>query len=111
VAENVKQFKDVTLTYYAPNGGTFEIETDMPGSAFALRRTITLDTVTDDRKTQTWPLDDPSLLEGKLFKPKISSTGVVILYSGFVRARLVGEYIDGGAGDVWEPQPIVFMKG
>ena len=108
MAEGVNQYKDITLTYYAPQGGTLTVKTDMPGGQLSLRRTITLPSTGTDRETYTFPLDDPSLLEGKLFAPKVTSNGVVILYEGFVRLRKVGEYIDGSMGEVWEPLPISF---
>lgn len=106
--EGVNQFKDLTLTYYGPSGGTFEVYTDMPGGVLTLRRTITLPVTSGERETKTFPLDSPSLLEGKLLKPKATSSGVLILYEGFVRRRPVGEYIDGTMGDKWEPQPLSF---
>jgi hypothetical protein len=106
VAENVKQFKDLTLTYYAPSGGTFFIQTDMPGATLAVRRTINLPATSGLRQTLTFPLDSPALLEGKLIQYKITSNGTVIPYSGFVRFRVVGTYIDGASGDVWETQPM-----
>lgn len=105
MAEGVKQFKDVTITYEGAAGGTLTISTDMPGSAMALRRTISMQ-ATSGRFTKTFPLDNPSLLEGKLIQFKVASTGVLILYEGSVRVRPVGEYIDGAAGDIWETQPL-----
>ena len=103
--EDVKQFKDLTITYEAPSGATLYVSTDLPAQIIALRRTISLPSGTG-RCTDTFPLDDPSLLEGKLIKFKVESTDKVILYSGFVRFRRVGTYIDGAAGDKWETQPL-----
>ena len=104
--EGVTQFKDMTLAYYGPSGGTLLAYTDMPGSALALRRTIPLPATTTEREQKTFALDSPSLLEGKLIKWKASSTGTLILYEGSVRARKVGLYIDGAAGEIWETQPL-----
>ena len=103
--EDVKQFKDLTLTYEGSSGGTFYVSTDLPGGTIALRRTISLPAA-GSRVTKTFPLDDPSLLEGKLIQHKATSAGSLILYSGFVRFRRVGTYIDGAAGDKWETQPL-----
>lgn len=111
MAEGVNQYKDLTLTYEGPAGGTFIVRTDMPGSTMTTRRTITLPPSTG-RVTKTFPLDtalyggDGRLLEGKLIQYRAESTGVLILYEGFVRFRRVGTYIDGAAGDVWETQPL-----
>jgi hypothetical protein len=106
MAEGVRQYKDVTLTYSAPAGGLLYVTTDMPGGTLTLRRTIALPVTTGLRETKTFPLDNPSLLEGKLIQWKITSGGTVIPYSGFVRFRPVGTYIDGASGDVWETQPL-----
>jgi len=103
--EGVKQFKDVTLTYEAPVGGTLYAKTDMPGGTIQIRRTISLP-ATNGRETHTFPLDNPSLLEGKQIQWRIESSGSVIPYGGYVRFRRVGTYIDGAAGDVWETQPM-----
>jgi len=104
--EGVNQFKDLTLTYYAPSGATFEISTDLPGGSLGVRRTIALLATVGERETDTFPLDNPSLLEGRLIKYKVTSAGPVILYEGFIRFRRVGTYIDGAAGDKWETQPL-----
>lgn len=106
MAEGITQFKDLTLAYYGPSGGTLQAYTDMPGGVLSLRRTITLPATTGEREQRTFPLDSPSLMEGKLVKWKAGSTGTLILYDGSVRARKVGLYIDGAAGEVWETQPL-----
>ena len=104
--EGVTQFKDLTLAYYGPSGGTLFAYTDMPGGTLALRRTITLPATSGEREQKTFALDSPSLLEGKLIKWKITSSGTLIPYEGSVRARKVGLYIDGAAGETWETQPL-----
>jgi len=110
MAENVKQFKDITLTYHAPAGGTLYVYTDMPGGALALRKTITLTASSQERYTETFQFyetgDNPTWIEGKLIKFKVTSPGTVILYEATVRVRPVGTYIDGASGDVWETQPL-----
>jgi hypothetical protein len=104
--EGIVQLKDVTLAYNGPSGGTLLVYTDMPGGVLALRRTIVLPATTGEREQKTFPLDSPSLLEGKLIKWRASSAGTLILYEGSVRARKVGLYIDGAAGETWETQPL-----
>ena len=104
--EGVNQFKDLTLTYTAPSGATLLVYTDMPGSALALRRTITLPATGTERETKTFPLDVSDQIEGKLIKFKCTSPGTLILYEGSVRFRRVGTYVDGAAGEVWETQVI-----
>lgn len=107
--EGVKQFKDITLVYYAPSGASLEIETDLPGDAMSVRRTIALPAVTADRKSDTFPLEQTgALLEGKLIQFRVTSAGTVILYEGSIRFRPVGEYIDGAGSEIWETQPLSF---
>lgn len=107
MAEGVRQHKDLTLVFEAPSGGTFKVYTDMPGGVMVLGRTLTLPTTTT-RKEMTWPLDNPSLLEGKLIKYRCETSGIVRLFSGSIRFRKVGTYIDGTQGEVWESQELSF---
>ena len=111
MADAVTQFKDVTLIYDAPNGATYKLSTDMPGSSMALRRTVTVPATTT-RETRTFPLDklvDGGLLEGKMIRHRLESPGVVRLYNGWIRFRRLGVYIDGGFGDVWETQELSLL--
>ena len=49
------------------------------------------------------PLDG---YEGTLYKLRAAppNNAVLKLYGGYLRARLIGEYIDGSVGDIWETQ-------
>jgi len=107
MAENVKQFKDVTITFEAPSGGTFKVYTDMPGGVMTLGRVITLPTTTS-RTEKTFPLDNPTLLEGKLIQFRCESGGIVRLLGGSIRFRKIGTYIDGTVGEVWQTQELSF---
>ena len=98
----VKQFKDVEISYEAASGFTFKLYTDMPGSSLALRATISFPASSGGRRTYTAPLDG---IEGTVYQPEITSTGVVRLYGGQIRVRGIGEYIDGANGEVWKPMP------
>lgn len=110
--EGVNQYKDITLVWEADAAATFTISTDLPGGAMAARRTITLPASGAQRIERTFPLDttlhggDGKLLEGRLIQYKAAPAGKLILYSGFVRVRRVGTYVDGTAGEIWETQPI-----
>ena len=107
MSEGVCAFKDITLVFEnSVSAAPLLIYTDMPGGVMGLERTISIP-VTTARKELTWPLDiGGALLFGKLIQYKATPSGVLILYSGFVRFRRIGEYIDGTQGDIWETQPI-----
>jgi hypothetical protein len=98
--ERVKQLKDVTLEYEAASAVSLKVYTDMPGSAVALRATLTFP-ATSGRQTKTLPLDGH---EGTLIKWEATSAGVFRLYGGSFRARPVGTYIDGSVGEKWMTQ-------
>jgi hypothetical protein len=102
--QRVKQFKDLELSYDAPSGLALHFWTDMPGSAMADRVTLSFP-ATSGRQTKTLPLAaGGAQLEGTLYKCIVSSTGVVRLFGGIVRARPIGVYFDGAAGETWETQ-------
>ncbi len=107
MAESVNEFKDVTLTFENTVACTMNLLTDMPGGAMAQRRAITIP-VTTTRKTVTFPLDYSGLglMNGKLVQFTVAPTGALKLFSGFIRFRRVGEYIDGTQGDIWQTQEI-----
>jgi len=100
--QRVKQFKDIELEYEAVAAMTVTFLTDMPGSAMAVRATLTFP-LTTTRRTLTLPLDG---IEGTLFQVKIVSTAVVRLYGGVVRVKPIGVYFDGGStpAEVWYTQ-------
>jgi hypothetical protein len=113
VAEGVKQFKDFTITYSSSVLFVLDVYTDLPGGTLTLARTFSLASTgsTTTRKTITIPFDatPATVLEGKLIKFKISAAtpaGAAILYEASVRVRVIGEYLDGSAGDIWETQPL-----
>lgn len=109
MAEGVKQYKDLTLVFENSGSCPFKVSTDMPGSTMQVRRTIQLP-ATSGRATKTFPFDDggQALLEGKLIKYRAEPSGVLKLYTGsFVRFRVIGEYIDGTVGEVWETQELI----
>lgn len=109
MAEGVKQFKDITLTYECTGViGILYILTDQPGGTYQIRKTISLP-ITTARTTTTFPLDDAGELDGKLVGYKVvngSTSGTIKLYSGKIRFRVYGLYLDGSRGDIWETQPM-----
>lgn len=109
--ERVKQFKEMTVDYDAVSGATLLVYTDLPGGGVpALRRTLTLPSSTG-RRTYTFPLDriaDGGILEGTLIKFRMTSAGIVRLYSGVLRLRSVGVYFDGAVGELWDSQELSF---
>lgn len=109
MAEQVKEFKDLTLVFDNTIACPFTVLTDMPGGTMALRRTLTIP-VTTGRIERTFPFDSvalgSALVDGKLIQFLASPTGALKIYSGFVRFRMVGEYVDGTLGEVWQTQPL-----
>jgi hypothetical protein len=107
MAEGVNQYKDLTLIFENTVACPFKVFTDMPGLVVTLRRTLTIPATTT-RMERTFPFDDAGqgLVDGKLIKYGAYPTGVLKIYSGFVRFRRIGEYIDGTLGEIWETQEI-----
>lgn len=109
MAEGVNQFKDVTLVFENRAACTLNFVTDMPGGVLGVggSRSFNLP-VTTQRTEKTFPFDagGSGLLEGKLILPTATPSGVFILYSGFVRWRRIGEYIDGTQQEIWQTMPI-----
>lgn len=116
--QRVKQFKDLELAYDCPapagqiasiSGFSVKFWTDMPGGAMAVRATLTYPYSSGGRRTYTLPLDG---IEGTLYKvqviPNTADAGSgrkadqVKLFGGVLRARAVGVYIDGSAGEIWD---------
>lgn len=98
--QRVKTFKDIELYYDAPAGFSLVFYTDMPGSAMAVRATLPFP-ASSGRRTHTLPLDG---IEGTLYRLKITSTGVVRLFGGVLRARAIGVYLDGANSEIWDTQ-------
>lgn len=103
--QNVHELKDLALLCNVVGGtASLVIRTDMPGGSMADRKTVTL-TATTGRQTIPITLDG---IRARLFQIKVTpaSGAAVELYSGSVRARQIGEYLDGATGEIWETQPI-----
>lgn len=100
----VNELKDLTLVILVTGTATLVIRTDMPGGTMADRKTVTL-TATTGRETKNITLDG---IRAKLVQFRITPAagGTVELYSGLIRHRPIGEYLDGTTGDIWETQPI-----
>ena len=106
--ESIKQAENLTLTW-SGTGGTFEVWTDQPGGTMALRKTISLEDATPERKTVTFPLHDTvtgEYMHGKLWGEVAytTATGYLILHGGFYNMRRIGTHI--GPGERWATQPL-----
>lgn len=105
--QGVTQFKDVTLEYASTAAFTVNVLTDMPGDALGIRKTLTFPSTgsTVSRNKITLPLDG---IEGKLIKfaGTVPAGGAVVLFRGSYQARIVGTYLDGTRGDIWEVGPL-----
>jgi hypothetical protein len=117
--QKVKQFKDIELVYDSVAALTVKFYTDMPGTSGAAQGTMTLRATltfpaTTGRATYTAALDDGSTgangtapfnpIEGTLYKVVMTSTDVVRLFGGVVRARPIGTWFNGANGEVWTTQ-------
>ncbi len=119
----VGELKDFLLDYDTSSaGGRIEIYSDLPSNAMTLRRTLALPA--RDRAPYVFPFEDPTLTApsdsttalpyGQLFKVRIypPPTGVLRLHGrAMFRARLIGVYFDGSAGEIWETQPLDLLGG
>lgn len=103
--QGVFEFKDLSLQYGSTAGISIEFHRELPGATLALATTLTMGSTggATTRMTATRPLDG---YYGKLFKVKVTSTGVFTLFSGHVQVRPIGTYVDGANNEIWETQPI-----
>ena len=100
----VWQFKEITIVHETTGAaGTLTFSTDLPTGVMAVRTTKNLATTTG-RQDVTEPLDG---IEGRMFQVKVQAGagGITRLFSGSVKARPIGVYLDGAKGDIWESQP------
>jgi len=96
----VKELKDCLWDYQADGIVTVTYFTDMPGTTMALRTTLTLP-VTTGRQSKVHPLDG---IEGTLMSITVDPAAKCILYGGVLRWRVIGTYIDGANGEIWQTQ-------
>jgi hypothetical protein len=113
--QKVFDLKEVTLEYSSNGAATFQLYTDLPGGALAIRLPlgapsstgVTLPSTTGIRKTITIPLDG---VQATLFYPVITPAGTtqLTLLAGKVLLRPIGLYLDGSlaTAEIWQPQPI-----
>jgi len=119
----VAELKDFLLDYdTASSGGYIELFTDLPSHTMSSRRTLTIPV--RDRAPFVFAFEDPTLVapsdsttvlpQGQLFKVRIYPPpgGVLRLHGrAMFRARILGVYSDGTAGEVWETQPLDLLNG
>lgn len=101
--ERLKELKDVELFYDAPSGLSLLVYSDVASGtqgALALLTTLSFPATTG-RQTYTLGLDG---FFGTLVRFKATSSGIVKLYGGILRARAIGVYFNGANGEVWTSQ-------
>lgn len=115
--QKVNEYKEITFSYSSNGEATLQFYSDMPGGALAARlgAGITLPDSSSLRVTYTIPLDSggplTAAIEGTEFQVKITpgASTQFRLFSGHVKLRLIGIYLDGSTspqGEVWFTQPI-----
>jgi hypothetical protein len=109
--QRLKQFKDLEFSYDAPAGMTVKFYSDIVAGVqgpMALACTLAF-AATTGRVTATLPLDAGAtgataaspLIEGTLYQVVVTSTGIVRLFGGLVRARQVGTWFNGANKESW----------
>jgi hypothetical protein len=111
----VGELKDLLLDYDAEDGGTLEIYSDLPGNALSVVRALAIP-VRATRAPFVFAFEDSSdtLPYGQLFKARVipPPTGVIRLHGrATLRARLIGTFFDGSAGEIWETQQLDMIGG
>lgn len=96
--ERVKEIDALEFDIDAPATVTWSLYGDMPGGALMERKPGFL-AATGGRKTLYVSF---ALIEARHARLYLSSTAGFRLYGVRIRTRAIGEYIDGGAGEVWE---------
>lgn len=109
--EGVVQIKDITLVWASTATVTSVISTDLPGGTLTSRATpsfaSTGSTAQSARKEDTIALDGRGPIEGKLVQVKFAcAAGLAVLYSGSLRVRKIGCYLNGANNDIFETQPM-----
>lgn len=111
--QKVSEFKELTIQYQSNGPSTMEFYTDFPGAIpsppLGLRSTQTIASSNNMRATRTFPLDGVEGTEFYIkFIPGTGSAGPppvpatqLRLFSGVVKVRMIGVYLDGSIGEVW----------
>lgn len=103
--QKVQEFKELTFQYQSNGDFTVEMFTDFPGGALAQRKTITYGTSANLRATKTLPLDN---IEGTEFYFKFTPgpNTQLRLFTGSLKLRMIGIYLDGSIQEYWTTTPI-----
>lgn len=105
--ERLKEFKDLELFYDSVAALVMVVKTDVVAVNTVQGQLATAATLnfplSAGRTTYTLPLDG---VYGTLVQFIASSTGVVKLYGGVLRARNIGVYFNGANGEIWTSQPM-----
>jgi len=111
LANNVKEFKLLSLVYESTGNATILFKTDRPGGTMATRATFNsssackIENTNGLRKTFRGPLDG---IRGCLYQLKITpDSGVeLMLYEGKLELKEIGLYRDGTCGEYFETEEL-----
>jgi len=116
----VGEIKDFLLDYdVSGTGGMLQLYSDLPGSAFAVRRSLPIPYQTT-RAPYVFPFEnfgnqaDDFLPVGQLFKVRLypPAGGILRLHGrAQFRGRLIGTYFNGANGEVFQTQPVELFGG
>lgn len=105
--QTVQEFKELTFQYQSNGAFTVQLFTNMPGGALASRITANIGTSNNERKPYTLPLDN---IEGSEFYFKFTPGAAtqLRLFSGNLKLRMIGLYLDGSlpVPEYWTTTPI-----
>ena len=91
MAAPVGLYAILKFDYIAPAGASVQFYTDLPGNAIAQRATFNFP-AQSTRRTIKFRL--ASTTKGELYQVIVTSSGVVILFEGWVFARAIGDNTD-----------------
>lgn len=103
--EGVVELKDLTLVYGSTGPVTVVVNVEIIGGTFSPLATLNFPATGGPtvRSTVTRPLDN---LIGKQVQLRAASAAPFALYSGELRVRPFGVYLDGAASEQWQTQPM-----
>lgn len=103
--EGVVELKDISLVYGSTAAVVVVVNGEIVGGTFSVLATLTFPATggPTTRATKTLPLDG---LICKQVQIRAASAAPFALYSGELRVRPFGVYLDGAASEMWQTQPM-----
>lgn len=102
--EGVVELKDISLVYGSVASITVVVNVELVAGTFtAYTYTLASTGGATVRSTKTIPLDG---LYGKQVQVRVASSGAFTLFSGELRVRPIGVYMDGANSEIWQSQPM-----